>query len=576
MTGGISQASFFNFFLFFLIPFLFGYLAKKAKINPLVGYIFGGLVLNNLFGHLISKTIISNFAYFGIVLLLFTLGLEVNFNQIVHLKRFIVIGGVLQLIVSIIFISLISLLFGFSLINSFLIGIALSSSSTSLVAKLIQDRGEENTLVGEIALGILMFQNLAFIPFLFLFMAINSKTASFLVVVKDIVLSMIKAGLIISLLYYFGQEIIPFLFDKIAKLSRELLNLFIVVFIFFVVYLSTVVQIPILIAAFVAGILLSQTVGQQQVLSQVRPWRNLLAVVFFIFIGLNIKLSLIYFSLPKIVLFTSLVVFLKAVIVLIIFLTLRFHSRSAFYLALLLFQMDEDGFILMFSAFKNGVVSTEGFLFINISILLTLTLTPVLVQKKEAIYRRLRKTIRNHLPFLEDFIKYRLDRDISPIDVLNLSNHVVICGYGRVGSEVGQALMMAKIPFVAVDYDFYTVDKARKQGVNIIYGDPTDIDILDYADVDSAAILISAVPDKSSQEMIILNAKKLNPKIYIITRIHQKGFQHRLKSLGANLIIQPEFEASLSIIKRTLLAFGLSKEEILANLKRLKKEHGLS
>jgi CPA2 family monovalent cation:H+ antiporter-2 len=571
----IPSTTLFNFFLFLLIPFFFGYLAKKIKISPLVGYIFGGLILGNLFENIISKTTISNFAYFGIILLLFTLGLEVNFGQIVRLRRFIVIGGVLQLLISIIFIFFISFLFGFSPINSFLIGVALSSSSTSLVAKIIQDRGEENTLVGEIALGILMFQNLAFIPFLFIFTLVTSRTISFLVVIQDIVLSVIKASLIIFVLYYFGQKIIPKLFNQIAKVSRELLNLFIILFIFFVTYLSTVLQIPILIGVFIAGILVSQTLEHYHIFSQVRPLRDLLAVVFFVFMGVNIKLPLIYLGLPKIVFFSFLVIVIKAVVILIIFLALRFHSRSAFSLALLLFQIDEDAFILMFSAFGNGVVNFEDFLFVNISILLTLILTPIVVQNKDKIYQLIRKLTKKYLPFLEDFIKYRIDRDLSPIDVLNLSNHVVICGYGRIGGEIGRALMMANIPFVAIDYNFHIVEKAKKQGINIIYGDPGDIDVLDYAEVDNAAILISAVPEKFSQEAIVLNAKKLNPKIYVITRIHQRGSQRRLKDLGVDLVIQPEFEASLSIIKKTFFAFGLSREEILAKLQRLKMEHGM-
>lgn len=569
----IPALTLFNFFFFLFLPFFFGYLAKKMKINPLVGYIIGGLVLGNLFENLISKNIIAEFAYFGIILLLFTLGLEINFDQILRLKRFIIIGGLLQLFFSIVFIFLVSFFFGFSLLDSFLIGIALSSSSTTLVAKIIQDRGEENTLVGEIALGILMFQDLAFIPFFFIFNSLTNNSFSFLVVFKDIIFSIVETSFIMMILYYFGQKIIPFLFDNIAKVSRELLNLFIILFIFFVSYLSTVFKIPILIGVFMAGILVSQTLEHYHIFSQIRPLRDLLAVVFFIFIGLNIKLSLIFSFLPQILIFSFLVIVVKAVIILFIFLFFRFHSRSAFSLSLFLFQIDEDAFILMLTALKNKVVTYSDFLFINAVVLFTLIITPIFIKNKDLIYFWFRRMIKKFFPFLEDFIKGKIDRDLSPIDVLNLSHHVVICGYGRVGSEIGRALTLAKIPFVAIDYDFYTVEKAKKQGVNIIYGDPTDPDILDYAEVDNANILISAVPEKFSQEVIVLNAKKLNPKILVITRVHQKTEQQRLKDLGVDVVIQPEFEASLSIIKKVFLAFNLSKEEILSSLQRLRLEH---
>lgn len=571
----IPAAALFNYFIFLLIPFFCGYIAKKLKISPIVGYIIGGLVLGNLFGGMISKGTVNHFAYFGIILLLFTLGLEVNFRQILMLRRFIVFGGALQLFFSIIFVFILTLLFNFSPLKSFLIGIALSSSSTILVAKIIQDRGEENSLVGQIALGILMFQDLAFIPFLIIFLSIASGSISFLTLTKNIIFSVVEASLIVVFLYYFGQRFIPKLFDNIAQTSRELLNLFIIIFIFFVTYFSTILQVPILIGVFIAGILVSQSLEHYHIFSQVRPLRDLLAVVFFVFIGLNIKVNLVFFNLPTIIIFSFLVILIKAIIILLVFLFLRFHSRTAFSLAFFLFQIDEDAFILMFYAFQNKVVSYQDFLFINTSILITLTLTPILIKNKESIYFWLRRLIRKFLPFLEDFIKFRIDRDISPIDVLGLKNHVVICGYGRVGGDIGRALMMANIPFVAIDYDFQTVEKAKKEGINIMYGDPSDIDVLDYAEVDNAVMLISAVPEKFSQEAIVLNAKKLNPKIFVITRIHQKDSQSRLKDLGVDLVVQPELEASLSIIKKVFFAFRLSREEILDKIQRLKMEHGM-
>ena len=566
----------FNFFFFLLIPFIFGYFAKNIKINPVVGYLLGGLVLGNIFKGIISQEILSNFAYFGIVLLLFTVGLEINFDQILRLKKFIIIGGILQILLSIFFIFLISFLFKFSFIASFLIGIALSSSSTALVAKIIQDRGEESTLVGEIALGIIMFQDLAFIPFLIIFNSIKANSTSFLIIIKDVILAVLSASLIILLLFYFGQKIVPFIFDKIARTSRELLNLFIILFIFFVTYLSTILHIPILIGVFTAGILVSQTLEHYHIFSQIRPFRDLLSVIFFVFIGLNIKFDLIIPFLPKIFIFTFLVVLIKALIVLLLFIFFRFHSKTAFSLSLFLFQIDEDAFILMLTGFNNKIINYQEFVFINFSILLTLILTPILIKNRETIYSWLRQSIKKFFPFLEDFIRYQIDRDLSPIDVLGLKNHVVICGYGRVGGVVGQMLTMMNIPFIAIDYNFQTVEKARKQGINIIYGDPTDIEILDYAEVDNASILISAVPEKFAQETIILNARKLNPKIFIICRVHQKIDSNHLKNFGVDLIVRPEFEASLSILRKVFLAFKIPKEKILAAIKKLKLDYGIS
>ncbi len=565
-----------NFVIFLSFPFLFAFLAKKIKISPVVGYIFSGLLLGNLFEGVFSREIVNSFAYFGIILLLFTVGLEINFSRLLTLKKIIVIGGTLQMLLTLITTGVLSLFFGFSLLQSFLVGIAFSSSSTALVAKIIQDRGEENSFIGEITLGILMYQDIAFIPFLIIFTSITAQSTAFLNVFKEIFFSLVKSSFIIFTLFYFGQKIIPRVFDKVARTSRELLNLLIIVFIFIVTYLSLILNIPILIGVFVAGILVAQTLEHHHIFSQVRPLRDILAVIFFVFIGLNIRLGLIASDLPKILFFSLLVMLVKALVILMIFLCFHFHSKTASALALYLFQIDEDAFILMSAAFANGVVGEREYLFVISTLLLTLILTPIFIQNRDRIYSQIRSFIKNYLPFLDSFIKYRVDRDQSPIDVLNIKRHIVICGYGRVGSYIGRSLMLANIPFIAVDYNFNIVERAKREGVNIIYGDPSDIDILDYVEIDEALILILAVPDKNTQEAIILNAKKLNPKIFIISRIHKEADKRRLRDLGVDLVVQPEFEASLSIIKKIYLWNKLSKQEAFNKIKRLKLEYGLS
>lgn len=136
--------------------------------------------------------------------------------------------------------------------------------------------------------------------------------------------------------------------------------------------------------------------------------------------------------------------------------------------------------------------------------------------------------------------------------------------------------MMADMPFIAIDYNFQIVEHAKREGVNIIYGDPSDIDILDYAEAEKAIMIIVALPEKYAQEEIILNAKKLNPKIYIISRVHRERDQKRMKDLGVHVIVQPEFEASLSIIRKIYMLHKLSKEDIIGKIRRLKIEHGLA
>lgn len=566
----ISSSLVFSFFLFLLIPFIFGYIFKKTGFSSIIGYIVGGLILSLFSPQLKDNLAVQNFAYFGIILLLFTIGLEVNFRQILVFKKFIILGGLFQLFLSVIIIAFLALFFNFSFLQAFLVGVILSSSSTTLVAKIIEERGEESSFVGEIALGILMFQDIAFIPYMIILNSIYSSNLNFFPLFLNILRGLIQSSIIIGLMWYLGEKITPKIFDKIAKNSHELLNLFIFIFIFFVTYICLLLKIPTLVGVFIAGILVSQSIEHYHIFSQISPLRNILGVIFFVFIGLNINLFLVFNDLLSILVFTGLVILAKALIIIFIFLFLRFHSKIAFALSLYLFQIDEDAFILSSIAFSHKLINYNQYLFLITSVLLSLILTPVLIEKRNLIYSGIRKFLIKYFPMVENFIKYRIDQDRSPIDVLSLKNHIVICGYGRVGSLVGRALLLANIPFIAVDYNFNTVFQARKEGVNIIYGDPTDINILDYVEVDNALMLITVIPDLKDQEAIIINARKLNPNIFIIARTHREADKKRLKDLGVNMIIHPEFEASFSIIKKIYSLVNLPKEEAIEKIKLLR------
>lgn len=572
--GELSANVFFNILLYLSIPFAFGFLFRKLNISPIIGYLFAGILLGNFFSNLIAHDTINNFAFVGIVLLLFTTGLEVNFEKILVLKKFIVTGGLLQVLLSIVGMGLVSTLFGFSLVQAMLIGISLASSSTALVAKIIQERGEESSFTGELALGILMFQDLAFIPFIIIFTFFNAQSGSAGEIAFSIAKGIVEAAVILGGMYYLGKRVVPLIFDRVVKSSRELLNLFIILFIVLIGYFSMLFNVPILIGMFIAGVLVSQTLEHHHIFSQIRPFRDVLAIVFFIFIGTHISLGTIVPILPSIILFSTLLIIVKSAILLAIFLYFKFSSRIAFTLALFLFQVSENAFILLSLAYSHQLFTEEQYLLVITSVLISLVLTPLIIQRKDELYLKVRKFFKKYVPAIETFIQHKVDFDRSPIDTLEIKNHVVICGYGRIGSHIGRALMLADIPFIAIDYNYHAVHKAQREGVPIIYGDPTDRDILDYAQTENAIVLVSAIPDKYAQEAIILNAKKLKPDIYIITRVHQSEHQQRMKDLGAHIVVQPELEASLAIIKRLFMIKHIPKEEMVKKLRYFRVEQG--
>ena len=570
-----SADVFFAGFFFIFVPFLIALILRLLRFPAVIGYIVGGIILSIIYPGINTDHFISQFAYFGILLLMFTIGLEVNFEKLIILKKYILLGGLAQIVLSSLMIGLISLLFDFSTLQSILIGIAFSSSSTTLIAKIIQERGEESSFVGELAIGILMFQDLAFIPFIIVFTFLKGNSESYIEIISRISAGAVESAIVLALMYYIGKKSIIHIFNAIAGVSRELMNVFIILFIFLVAYLCTSLQIPIFVGMFIAGVLVSQTSEHYHIFSQIRPLRDILSIIFFVYIGTHISLPMMLANLPQLILLSGLVMFIKSAVIFIVFIYLRFSPRIAFNLALLLFQVSESAFILLTMSKANNVFDEKQYLTLVTVGLVSLVLTPLIVSKREEMYLNLRKYAKKSMPSLLRMISNRVESSRAQIDIIDIKDHVVICGYGRVGSYVGRALMLANIPYIAIDYNFHTVSHARRDGVNIIYGDPTDIDILDFAQVDQAIALVSVVPDSFSQEAIILNAKKLRQNIVVISRIHRHDHQARLKDLGADVIIQPEFEASLSIVRKLYFLKNVPREDSLNKIHHFKVEQGI-
>lgn len=560
--------------IFIALPFIGGIVATRLKLPRMIGYILSGVVL----GFIIkggSQEFLPVFANFGLIMLLFTIGLEINIGTLQRFGKRVSIIGLLQMAISWLVLFAVLILLRFSSGEAAILGFAFALSSTALVSKVIQDRAEENSLIGGMTIGILILQDIVVIPFMILLSSVSESTDA-LAIILDIIVSFVRAGVILGLIYLFVQKIIPTIFAKVASMSRELLNLMTILFIFIFVALFSYLGLSPAIAAFVAGVLIGGTMEHYQIFSQMRPLRDIFTILFFVFLGATVNLVDVFPLLPKTLFFVVILMLLKFLIIAFIFVYFRFHSKTAFSSGILLSQVGEFAFIVLHQAEMSNLVTDETYLFAITSTLLTLTFSPILMEHKDIVYKKARKLIKKIAPSVDTYLSYRVDREPAHIDALSLKDHVVICGYGRVGSYIGRALSMAQIPFIAVDYNFHVVEKNRKLGINIIYGDPTDIDILDFAQTEYAAALISAVPDAFSQEMIILGARRLNKDITVFTRVALEGNQKRMKDLGAEVVIQPEFEAAISIVRKILLGYKVSKKDIVGKIKRLKLEHGMA
>ncbi len=562
----------FDLFLVLALAFLGGFIAKKLRQPLILGYVLGGLILGRLvFNFIQRKTELENLAEIGIALLLFSLGIEFSFAKIYRVKKIAFFGGIIQIAFFILLGVLIFPRFGFDLYSSLFMACCFSLSSTAVVTKILFERGEIDSLPGEIMVGWLLVQDLAVLPMLLILpkMAFLESISIF-----QFLLIILKIGLLF-LFIFFGRFVIPKILDLVMAVnSREILLLSVIFLCLFSAFGTYELGLSFALGAFLAGFLVSESSQNHAIFSEIRPLRDVFSIIFFVTLGTIINPSFLLFHFWQILTLAFLVIFLKFLIVSSLVLYLGYHSKTAFLVGVGLVQVGEFSFILSKMGISQNLIPEEIYSYILSVSLLTIVLTPLFFNLAPKFYSFLKKTTSLKFPKLYSLVFAGFDRR-QGLDDLPLENHVVICGFGRVGSWLGRACEMAGIPFIVVDFNHQVVFDLRRRGIPVVYGDPADLEVLDFAQVDRAKIIVIAIPDSHTQELVITNALTLNPQINIICRSHFEKDQLRLKSLGVKTIIMPEFEASLSIIHRILQSFGFDKEEISGKIKRIKLEHGL-
>lgn len=556
--------------------FVGGFAMKLLKLPTLVGYLLGGLLLGTFVPDvLINENDLTLIGEIGIALLLFTVGVELSFEKLKKAGRVAVIGSLLQIVLlGLISMLLLPKLFGFSAQMSLFLGIVFSLSSTAVVAKILSDNGEIDTMHGEILIAWLLVQDLAVVPILILlpiFLTTQSYDAAFFL---SLLTALFKTTIIISMTYLLGRKILtPFAKKVLRDINRELLLIIIVIVAISSTFIFILFGLPGSVGAFLAGLIISGRGSSHMVFSEIRPFRDLFSAIFFVLLGTLVNLSFILENIGTVVvvgLFEMIVVLVTTVLILAYF---RLHTKVLFLSAVGLLSVGEFAFVVSGTFLSQGLITKEIYSLVLSVSLLSLLLTPWQIERSPTFYGFLKRFVKRQ-PHLYNLLFGRLDTDRS-YEEITLSGHVVLCGHGRVGREISLILERAGIPMLVVDFNRHVLAKLRERSVQTLYGDPADYDILDNANVGKASVLIIALPDRHSQELIIKNALRLNPRILIICRSHFDEDRIPLLSRGANIIVQPEFEAGISMARYVLSFFGKRNGAIEEFIKQLKKGMGI-
>ena len=542
-----------------------GLLAALCRQPVLLGYLLGGMVVGPAGLGLIKELIqVETLAQFGVAFLLFALGVEFSFAEIKKVQVISLGGGGLQIALTILVTTLISL--GVGWVNSpaqgVFLGAILSLSSTAVVLKCLMESNETATPQGQVMLGILVVQDLALGLMLAVLPALDQPPE---LIGMTVLTALARIGLFAAGAVAAGIWLIPPLLRLLAWTeSRELFLLGVVALCLGIALLTEHLGLSIEMGAFVAGLMISEVEYADQTLTYVEPLRDIFATLFFAAIGMLIDPMFLWQNRELILGLVALVLVGKFLIVMPIVKAFRYPLKTALIVGLGLAQIGEFSFVLASEGRSLGLVSRRVYLLILGTTAVTLIVTPFVSKLVPKLLE---------LPWLKGIV----DED-KPIEVAAdapRQDHVVVCGYGRVGSNLVRLLQEHNYPVVVIDQSESRIQQLREAGVAYVYGNAASLRVLEKAGVEQARSLAITLPDPMSSRLCLKRTLELSPKLDVVVRATQDKDIELFYQLGAREVVQPEFEASLELASHLLTGMGMLPLTIQTKMQQIRNHHYL-
>ena len=526
----------------------------RLHLPPIVGFLLTGVIAGPHGLSLIE--IVRNvevMAEIGVVLLLFTIGIEFSVKKLSRIRRLFLIGGSLQVLLTVSYVALVAEIFGLSIAKSIFIGFVISLSSTAIVMKLLQDRGEIDSPHGQTSLGILLFQDFIIVPMMLLTPVLAGSSGT---IAQSLFLVILEGIGIIVLIVVSAKWIVPFLLYQVAKTrSKELFILSVVVICLAIAYLTSSVGLSLALGAFLAGLIISESEYSYEALERIDPFKDLFASFFFISIGMLLDLGFLMSHLLFVLAITISILAVKSMLAGFSAVIMGFPMRIAILTGFALGQIGEFSFILAHTGFSYDLIDQTEYQMLLAASIITMASTPFMMKVAPGA-----AAFASRLPIPERLIS---GRQFSRIDKKEpMRDHLVIIGFGTNGRYLARVASDVKIPYVIVETNPVTVRLEREKGEPIFYGDATRVNVLKEAWIEQARIIVIAISDPIAANRITEVARKLNPNLHIIVRTRYLQEMERLSELGADEIIPEEFEASMEIFARVLHKYLVPRNEI--------------
>ena len=521
---------------------------RSMNLPPVLGYLLvGALGGPHALNLMQSSEDASHLAEFGVVFLMFSIGLEFSLGRLMAMKRIVFGLGMVQVIGSVAVVTMIGGLNGLSWTASFALGGILAMSSTAILSKLLTDRMELDKRHGRETIGVLLFQDIAVVPLLILLPALSRPAEELLFTLG---IAALKAVVLLLLVLVFGQRLMRWWFTVVAqRRSGELFMLNVLLITLGLAWLSELVGLSLALGAFLAGMLISETEYRYQVEEDIKPFRDVLLGLFFVTVGMLLDVMEVLYNLPAVIGLLLGLLVLKFGIVFIASRVFGSTVGTAMRSSLWLCAGGEFGFVLLSQVMGLGLMP-DGLAQITVAALvLSMLLAPLIVQASDKLVMRF---------VASEWLLRSMELTKVAAQSFTTEHHIIICGYGRCGQYMARFLEQENVAYMALDLDPERVREAGAAGDTVVYGDAARRETLLAAGIMRASALVVSFSDVNAALRVIHHAHALRPDLPVVARASDESDMEKLSDAGVAEVVPEALEGSIMLASHALALVGVS------------------
>ena len=542
-----------------------GLIARRLGLPTIVGYLLAGVAISPFSPVWVGDTnAITQLAEFGVILLMFEIGLHFSFQDLWRVRDIAIPGALLQMLIITMLGAWLAGSWGFSTGGAWVFGVAVSVASTIVLLRGLMDHALLATRHGKVAIGWLVFEDLATVAILVLLPTLVGGSGGpwwvpFWAVAK--------AVLFVGLMVVVGQRVVPAILWRVVRTrSRELFILVALTLAAGTALASSALfGVSLALGAFVAGVVVSESEFSHQINADLAPFREAFAVLFFVSVGMLINPAYLLSQWPKVLVLSVLIVVVKGLVSAAIGFLWPYPAKTALILGAGRGQIGEFSFIVGQAGLGLGLLSNEQYSLILAGAIVSITVNPLMFRLVDPAERWLQ-----HFPAVWRVLNRH--GPPSPEAPKPLTDHIVIVGSGRVGRHISEVLTQLNVPRLVVESDPARLEKLQSLGVPVLYGDAANSEILDHAGLERARALVITLPDDAAATAVALIARHRAPHLHIIARASTWDGAKRLREAGADEVVRPELEGGVEIVRRTLLNLELALEDIVRYTDLVRRE----